>query len=214
MVQLYRTPPPGLGDTAQFNRRTITQPTFDWSTGLPAQVVPDAVLGQALKNSPEVVNAILVDPETGAPIRTQELVDALNDLRRSLEAANGVETPGTDLVPSEDFAESTPNQTAWPGFCNWASVVCDFIQWFKLDPDSGEHPELPYEEREAEMVSYNSGLGGGSCPASSYVSVLDGEVEISWVGICGFVTYLRPLLIACAWILAAFIVVNANPKRL
>lgn len=214
-VYFYR---PGLTYTnnISFSRvaGAVWQPSDNANPSESTTEISNVDLGELLKNHPDIVNAVLIDPDTGAPIRIPELVDALNDLRRSLEEANGITTPGTDLVAPDDLATPTPSESSWPGFCEWASVVCEFITWFKTDPDNGEHPELPYEEREVEMVPYNSGLGGGSCPSSTMVPVLDGEVEISWVGICGFVTYLRPLLIACAWILSAFIVVNARPGRL
>lgn len=209
-LQLNRTPPPGKGDIAQFNKLTITQPTFDWGTGLPAETVPDAVLGQALRNSPEVVNAILIDPVTGAPIRTQELVDALNDLRRSLEAANGVETPGDDVLPSQDFAEPQPSETSWPGFCDWATPVCDFIDWVKAEEPPSERPEVPWEEEPPVASSWTSGLGGGTCPppVSFTVTVagVSASPEFDYTGLCSFATSMKPVILALAAIVAAMII--------
>jgi len=51
--------------------------------------VTDTQLGDLVKARPEIINAVLVDPVTGAPIRTPELVKAMNDLRKALEAAHG-----------------------------------------------------------------------------------------------------------------------------
>ena len=191
----------------------VTQPTPEYGTGHVPSPVTDAQLGDLVKTSPEVVNAVLVDPVTGAPIRTPELVKAMNDLRKALEAAHGVQ-PGQDVVVSPTYPDDSQQQESmWPGFCSWASKVCDFIDWFKRDPDNGQDPPVPYETREPEMEEYDSGWGGGSCPAPYTVAVLDGEFEVSFVGICGFVEYLRPLAIALAWILSAFIVVGSSPKR-
>lgn len=182
--------------------------------GTPAQDVTDTQLGDLVKARPEIINAVLVDPVTGAPIRFPELVTAMNDLRKALEAAHGT-TPGQDVEIDPNYPNNPQaNEGDRPPFCEWASKVCDFIDWFKQDPDNGQDPDLPYEAREPEMEEYDSGWGGGSCPAPYSVAVLDGEFEISFAGICGFVEYLRPLAIALAWISSAFIVVGSSPRRL
>lgn len=194
--------------------RTTSGQTNGYPAATPDTDVTDYDLGQLLKQHPEVINAVLIDPETGMPIRTPELVDALNDLRRALEAANGVTTPGTDLVVEDDWEDQQPpNQTDWPELCTWGKVICDFIDWFKLDPDPPEDIELPYEEKEIEWQQRDSGLGSGSCPAPTVAAVFNTTVEFGYEGICGFMDYMRPVAIACAWISAAFIVVNARPAR-
>lgn len=205
----------------QFNynvvEQLVTMPVDTWTgfindnpPAVPPTPAADDALGQLIKNSPQVVNAILVDPVTGAPIRTQELTDALNDLRRSLESANGL-AAGTDIVAQEDLAESTPHQTDWPDFCGWANRLCSWL--FDEEPEPS-HPDLPYVEVDpTEFDDYDIGLGNGTCPAPYVVSVLDGEFEIQWDGLCGFVEYLRPLLIACAWVFAAFMVVTSAGRK-
>lgn len=178
------------------------------------QPVTETQLGDLVKAHPEIINAVMIDPQTGAPIRFPELVTAMNDLRKALEAAHGV-TPGQDVVTNPNYPNNPQaHEGDRPPFCEWASKVCDFIDWFKKDPDNGQDPDLPYEAREPEMEDYDSGWGGGSCPAPYSVAVLDGEFEISFAGICGFVEYLRPLAIALAWISSAFIVVGSSPRRL
>lgn len=200
---VYRQRPSnGWGDTPNVNPGTDPVTLTDYD------------VGQLLKQSPQVVNAILIDPETGAPLRTAELLEELNALRRSLEAANGIETPGTDLVPSEDWEnENTPHDTDRPPFCSWANVVCEFIEWARRDSPDPDDVEIPYEERTLEWQERDSGLGGGSCPAPIVASVFGTTVEFGYEGICGFMEYMKPVAIACAWISAAFIVVNARPAR-
>ncbi|CAN7347676.1 virulence factor TspB C-terminal domain-related protein [Pseudoxanthomonas sp. LjRoot168] len=211
-------------DGAQLNsylENPLTRPASGWpathhnsNPGSEDQPISDYDLGQVLKQHPEIVNAVLIDPNTGAPIRTPELIAALNTLMRQLEAANGVTTPQPDLVTDSDWGDQEPpNQTDWPGFCDWATVVCEFINWFKLDPQLPDDVELPYEEKEIEWQERDSGLGAGTCPAPISASVLDTTVEFGYEGICGFMEYMRPVAIACAWISAAFIVVNARPMR-
>lgn len=197
----------------------VLLPNAQPDAGTGSQPVPITAeqLGQAVKSSPQVVNAILIDPVTGAPIRTQELVDALNNLRHALEAANGITTPGADLSASEDFAQHQPSETAWPEFCGWALPVCDFIDWFKAEEPPSDRPEVPWEEEPPAPSSWTSGLGGGSCPSPVQFTVTLGAYssspEFSYDGICGFAGIMRPVLIAAATIVAALILAGIRSAK-
>jgi hypothetical protein len=192
------------------NYRAFGSSDVDVNPGSGPSPVSDDELGQMIKHTPQVVNAILIDPQTGAPIRTQELTDALNALRTQLETANG-QAAGTDLVAATDYAESTPSQTEWPEFCGWANRLCD---WLFEEEATDEHPDVPYVEVQPDNLDgFDSGFGSGGCPAPYVVGVLDGEFEIQWDGLCGFVDYLRPVVIAFSWLAAAFIVVQTVRSR-
>lgn len=179
----------------------------------PPVPIDDAALGDLIKNHPQIVNGVSTDPDTGAPRRTAELTNALNALARALEAANGLD-PGSlgVLAPADDLAEPVPSQTEWPGFCDWATVVCEFLEWVREDVPDPEKPEVPVEELLPQDIqqSWSSGLGGGSCPAPYSVAILDGSFEVSWDGICGFVDMLRPLLITIALVVGACIVAGVR----
>lgn len=184
----------------------------------PPVPISDYDLGNALKHSPQVVNAVLIDPDTGAPLRTPELIAALNGLRQALEAANGVTNPGPDLVPDEGWADKpTPSQTEWPEFCNWAATVCDFIGWVKTEPDAREEPEIEWEEEAPETLQWSSGLGGGSCPSPVVFSVsLAGTTaspEFSFSALCEFGTMMRPVVIVLATIVAGFILAGQRGSK-
>ncbi len=191
---------------------TVIRPTQGWggyangNQGTEAVPVSDADLGNLLKQNPQIVNAILVDPDTGAPIRTQELTDAMNNLRRSLEAANGLE-PGSDMLPSDDYSQTQPSETSLPEFCAWATYVCDFIDWYKAD--DSEFKELPEHEIQIDPDSWSSGIGEGSCPAPlvttwTFMST-PARFEFDYEPSCQFAQTMRPFLITCALICAAFI---------
>lgn len=200
------------------NIRPVEPTDTNGNPGSDPVPVSDYDLGQLLKQSPQVINAILVDPETGAPIRTQELVDAMNALRRQLEAANGLD-PGIDLAPTDDATKTEPRESQWPEFCNWATVVCDFIEWVKTDEQPGEKPEVPWEEENPADVSqsWSSGLGGGSCPAPATFTVsLAGQSatpEFSFEPICQFGTTMRPVIIALATIIAGLIIAGVRGTK-
>lgn len=183
----------------------------DYSTGQDASPVSNYDLGQLLKNHPEIVNAILIDPQTGAPIRTQELVNALNALAAQLAAANGDPAPTpVEVDPDIETGTDTPSQTEWPGFCDWAPTVCEFVEWMTKPEPEEEQPEVPWDETPPETVEWSSGLGAGSCPAPVSFSVTIGPVsaspEFELQPICDFGEKIRPLVIALASLIGVFIV--------
>ncbi|WP_226977766.1 virulence factor TspB C-terminal domain-related protein [Xanthomonas sp. LMG 12461] len=188
--------------------KTVTQQAVvNYGSGTTSDtVIDDGQIGDLMKKSPEVVNAILIDPDTGAPIRTQEITDAMNALRKQLEAANGVD-PGPDSVPTDDPSKTQPMESQWPTFCSWAGKVCDFVDWMRSDGEPEK--ELPERDIEINPNSWSSGIGGGSCPAPETFTVnvagSSGQGEFSWQPLCDFSTLLRPFLIVVASIAAAMI---------
>lgn len=194
--------------------RTTSGAVNGYPASVEAQPVTDADLGNMIKSQPVVVNAVLIDPNTGAPIRTAELVDGLNKLARELAAREGVDPP-PDLEPDDDFANEVPSETEWPGFCDWAYVVCEFIEWVKDTGPDPEKPEVPIDELQPSdfVQEWSSGLGGGSCPAPVTFSILDGDGEFSYEPICNFVDTLRPMFIAMALLMGAFIVAGVRSGK-
>lgn len=172
-----------------------------------AEEISDQQIGDLVANHPDIVNGVLVDPQTGAPIQYPELVDAMNKLRKQLEQQHGLE-PGPDVVPKPDYEnQPQPSESEWPGFCDWASVVCEFIDWVKKDDT--EEKELPEQELDIDPNSWSSGLGGGTCPAPESFTVevagISGTAEFPWEPLCQGATFLRPAFIAAASIIAVFI---------
>lgn len=196
-------------------------PTTNVTNGNPStapQEITVEQLGQLLKNQPFILNAVLIDMDTGAPIRTPELVDALNRLRKAYEAANGLPA-GVDLVADPTSGQvPTPSQAApeeaasvsveFPNFCSWASVVCDFIDWYKND----DVPDVPLPETELNITpsDWSSGIGNGECPVAESVFVdgpgARGEVSFDWTPICQGAVKLRPVLLAVCVMVGGFII--------
>lgn len=199
--------------------RIVTLPPNYMTPGSqPAVPISDYDVGQLLKQHPEIVNAVLVDPDTGAPIRTNELIDALNDLMRKLEAANGVQVPAPDMVADPDLTdpETTPSQQEWPAFCDWATTVCDWINWTK-ETEPLDEVEVPWEEAPIVESTWTSGFGGGSCPQPVSFSVSLGGYLASptfeYQPICQFATTMRPVVYAISLIVAAFIVAGLRNNK-
>lgn len=186
---------------------------------VPPSDISDYDIGQLLKQYPHIINAILIDPVTGAPIRTQEVTDALNDLRRALEAANGTGTPQPDLDADTGWenGEETPHETEWPGFCEWAETVCQAIEWFRSEDDEYEKPEVPWEDLPVEQQEWSSGIGGGTCPAPVTVSVSvagqSASPQFEMQPVCDFANMMRPLVIAIATLIGVYIVAGLRQSK-
>lgn len=211
-IQLRRQPGPGYGDTMQFNKVTISTMTPDWANGNPSnQPVAVEAVGQAMANSPQAAQALLLDAN-GNPVLTPELVQALNDVRKAAETLNG-DDPGPDIEVDPNFPDAPPREnveTNIPAFCDWARVVCDWINWTKEEPEY-DKPDVPWEELPLESQQWTSGLpSNGTCPAPVVETVTLGnfaqQVEFSYQPVCDALSLLRYVVIAIGIVIAGQII--------
>lgn len=183
----------------------------DYSSGSPPSVILDTDLGQLVRSDPSTVNSVLTDSQTGAVLLTPEIVSALNKLRRSLEDDLKA-SHAPDQQPSSGGASPPRSGTAWPSFCSWASVVCDFIDWVRSDDFLKKPlvpPDVPYVDKLPQAKTWSSGLGEGACPSPTTLPIefsgYKTSVEISYQPFCDFAALMRPVVIVIATILAAYI---------
>ncbi|TAA37560.1 hypothetical protein EA656_02515 [Pseudoxanthomonas winnipegensis] len=212
-------------DQLAFQEREIVTQMPDFGSGTQPTPIADAQLGDEVKKHPEVVTDLINDPRTGRPVMTPELVAQINDIRKQLEQQHGFD-PGNDVAAPGDVADpdgdgdpaTNPDQVSpWPSFCGWATTVCDWIGWTKEDPGTPSDAPVPWDESPPEPSSWTSGLGGGSCPAPASFTVSIGPVSASptwdYTGICNMANLLRPLVIAIALAIAAYIVAGLRNNK-
>ena len=75
-----------------------------------------------------------------------------------------------------DGSTTTTGTTAqqWPAFCEWAGIVCDFIEWYKTEPED-DAPELPEHELEKKEIDKELlNVSGSSCPQ---------DLTVNWTGL-------------------------------
>lgn len=183
-------------------------------TGPQAQPAPvsDAALAQAIKNQPALWNDLLRNAD-GSVNRNPDVMNEAASLASSL--SNGpAPSPTEEWDTGNQGGNPQPNAGGdfeLPGFCDWATVVCDFITWAEDDdtpPDEG-----PVEVSEwTPTDSYNSGLGNGSCPADVPIAISNATFSFSYGPFCTLAGYLRPLVIALAYITAGFILIGASRR--
>lgn len=203
---------PGIAYVRNVSSNTLTPEDL-----LP-QVVPMVQVGEAVKSYPDVADGLMRDRYTGAPHMTPELADAINALRRSIEAANNF-PPRPDVQPDPTSGQGgTPGQSAWPSFCSWASAVCEWLEWTKEPPGQSEQPQDPWaEDQTPDAQQWNSGIGGGGCPAPAGFTVsLAGAVaspSFSFEPLCQFLASVRPVIIAIATLYAAYIIAGMRAQK-
>lgn len=150
---------------------------------------------------------------------------SMNEVAETSTYTNGVKTSGSTSTTSRPAASSSnlPVSTPQPdpvtgsgsgsgfelpSFCSWAPVVCDFIDWFQ-DGDAGEDPDLSSimkndeEFAKTEIISF----GAAVCPAphTIHISALSMSVDLSFDFFCQFAEYAKALVLAAAYIFAAYI---------
>ena len=100
-----------------------------------------------------------------------------------------------------------------PPFCQWASHVCKFIDWFKEDPNLGEPDkiDIPVQDRndlaqqDINKQYYNA---VGQCPAPAVVNTNFGQIKIPYDTLCNFFARHSPILIAIAYLIGGYIVIG------
>ena len=104
---------------------------------------------------------------------------------------------GTEAPPMEP-----PVDFELPGFCEWASFICEpFVETAQ--------PEVPMLDLEAP--EYDSGLPStATCPAPYQVVTAFGTWDITFQFACDMASAIRTPLIAIAYLMSAFIVVGVR----
>lgn len=106
-----------------------------------------------------------------------------------------------------------------PTFCNWAGVVCDFIDWVKEPPPSDEPPkqvpkatisdvgDLGSVDRYRQRINFD-----GQCPTGTLsfeVKSVAYSYQIPYHHFCSLLEQLRPWLLAFTYLSTAFFVVRS-----
>lgn len=124
---------------------------------------------------------------------------------------NGTETSTetTTEAPGELPVTGGGGATEWPGFCDWATVVCDWLNWTQEEPPPDEDLPLPidgdfYEEK---RISF----GAKSCPPDHQINLapfLPTTVGVSFQPLCDFAGLIYYMVMAASYIIAAYITIG------
>ncbi|AXH76258.1 MAG: 50-kDa virion protein [Inoviridae sp.] len=167
--------------------------------------------------------------ETSSNDSSQPKID-LDSKTRVDEYTNGVLTGSSSTstkypsVPSENYVPpstgtggSGNNNTGgggggtaieFPTFCSWASVVCDFIDWYK-EPIGEPEPDLSQIiiDNDDFVKHKNISFGSKSCPADYSVRVdfIGKDINISYQPFCDLAALMYFFIMASTYVSAAYI---------
>lgn len=120
---------------------------------------------------------------------------------------NGIHTGTTTTTETPgDLPVSEPSVSAeWPGFCDWASIVCDWIGWTQEEPDA--EPDLPEVMDDDFYQQKSIQFGSKTCPPDYEINIafLDTTVGVSMQPLCDFAGIIYYMVMAAAYIIAAYI---------
>lgn len=94
----------------------------------------------------------------------------------------------------------------WPGFCDWATVVCDWLLWTQEDPPPEQ--ELPSVIDDDFYEEKNISFGAKVCPPDYQISLepfLSTPVGVSFQPLCDFAALIYYMVMAASYIIAAYI---------
>ncbi len=184
---------------------------------LPAVPVTDEQLGQliASQGSPDLWQWLLTDPTTGAPITTPSIKQQIWDIQKQqVQDAGGDPSTVTEPATSGDVSTLTSEDqkpSDWPDFCAWAKPVCDFFSHDEEPPlNDDEHPPLPVID--AQPQTWSSGLPStATCPPPIVIelpAIFGSSLSISYQPFCDFALMIQPLVLAAAYLTAAFFLIR------
>lgn len=178
------------------------------------QPVPDSQLGQLVRDNPSIWNQALRNAD-GSVNRNPDVMAEAQRLADALTNPDPITNPAPD--PAEEWDSGyqggdSQNSLDFPTFCDWASVVCSFIDWVKGDDDLGSDVELPVTEIPVTPSTWTSGLSGGACPANRSLNLSVWSGSVSFQPVCDLAGFIRPLVILSALLIGAFIIAGANKQ--
>jgi len=152
------------------------------------------------------------------PTEWPEAKDIADEISRSLAPeVDGTPADGTEdqtiIDSSTNNYNSSVNRTEqtaieFPVFCEWAGVVCDFIDWVQ-EPWDAEDTPVPFED-----IAQPSGFtmsGAEYCPAPVVITLMgEQSMSYSYQPACDFMNMIRPFVLAIASFAAAFILLGAG----
>ncbi|MGR2670899.1 virulence factor TspB C-terminal domain-related protein [Acinetobacter soli] len=128
------------------------------------------------------------------------------------KAETETETKNEDGTTGEPSKSSTNFQL--PAFCDWASYVCEFIDWVKEDPEQPESIDLPTTELTERSFVENLFKVTASCPPDNTLTLPlpHGPVftyTFTYTRFCSYLDLISYIFVAVAYYWAASIVVRS-----
>ncbi|MEI5719585.1 virulence factor TspB C-terminal domain-related protein [Acinetobacter baumannii] len=154
--------------------------------------------------SPDLPNLYKPVDDSSYPSYSDSTVITGQDALDKSDPVSSDTTINTEVNPDGGSKSFLPN------FCDWATPVCSFINWFKDDSQVPEPETYNIQEYDksklptAPQFSFNS-----QCPSPKTFNLNLGlastQISLPYDYFCSFATDVRPFVILAAWLHACFI---------
>lgn len=195
--------------------KVIVQPTQ-----IDKQVIPQPIPNYAVV-SPEVLGETVFNkakPADLSPLfdynevyQSPAAIEAINEYNNTKGEA--FPTYPDVTTPSLDKPVTTPSNPnlELPTFCNWATPICSFVDWFKDDTVVPDTEKYDVKEFDYSKLPSNPDFSfSQACPSSLSIpldfGIVSSSIEISYEPLCQFFAKARPFIIAAAYLHGAFII--------
>lgn len=202
-----------LSETSPFDSNG--NPDFNLNFEVPSQSID---LGTSVSTS--VSDGVSTVKETTSKLELESVTSGAHGESGSVVEKETTETKtyvDGQLVNTETTEESTEDavlpvppsvELELPEGCALFDPFCKWAEWTQQDLDE-EEPDfsLFINEFEPDEDSYSLDLGGAVCPAPITINIgfLNKDLELSYEPACDLMTMIRPLILASAYLLAAYI---------
>lgn len=124
---------------------------------------------------------------------------------------NHTSTETTTETPGElPVTQPSPGGAAaeWPGFCEWASIVCEWIGWTQEEPPA--EPDLPQVIDDDFYQEKTIQFGSKTCPPDYEINIpfINSTVAVPMQPLCDFAGIIYYMVMAAAYIIAAYITIG------
>ncbi|MCO8060299.1 virulence factor TspB C-terminal domain-related protein [Acinetobacter towneri] len=199
------------------NGTVVTENEEVKPTTLTPQILDDILTNPAVNTQataiPEALTPDVANGET--PSTFEPYVDISTALDQ--QAVYPSQTDVTSTTTTTDTATgnqttSTTN-TAIPEFCNWATPICSFLDWFKDDSAIPEPEKYEVREFDKNKLPTSPEFNfRGNCPAPKTFNLNLGmastQISLPYDYFCSFANDIRPFVILAAWLHACYIFVG------
>ena len=150
-----------------------------------------------IEDGEKVIEGYVNTPDTKGKTETETKTETTTDPATGNQTTTGTSTGSLEL----------------PAFCDWAAIVCDWINWTKEEP---QEPELKpvFEEIEVPYTPFSIANFNAQCPPDENLSLNLMGQEMSFVfpmkPFCDFFSGIKPFVIALASFWAVKLIGNAS----
>lgn len=210
---------------SQFEQAIQDQLTNSPNSDLSNQLATDAYTLQdsSGKSTDSLSKA---DTDTGINQAANKMVDAAKSaISNDSNPQNAKLNSGSTGTANTDTSEKTKNEDGTtsetesksstsfqlPAFCDWASYVCEFIDWVKKEPeDTDDQDQQVQDDSNVPQIKTDTFKFNGQCPQPLSLPIPDPfgnqhELTYSFDTFCLWLSKLKPWVDVIGWILAIVI---------